>query len=38
MKTVISKDGAPIAFDRSGEGAPIIPQVLAPVLEEFFKG
>jgi len=24
MKTVISKDGTPIAFDRSGEGAPII--------------
>jgi pimeloyl-ACP methyl ester carboxylesterase len=24
MNTVISKDGTPIAFDRSGEGAPII--------------
>ncbi len=24
MKTVISKDGTPIAFDQSGEGAPII--------------
>ena len=24
MRTVISKDGTPIAFDQSGEGPPII--------------
>ena len=37
METVKSRDGTPIAFDRSGAG-PALVLVLAPVLQEFFLG
>ncbi len=38
MSKVLSKDGAPIAFDRSGQDHGAAGDVLMPVLVEFFIG